>query len=356
MIIEELDGFCFQMRNDSRSFPFRYFYFAFQTSVCYSYLIKGKIQFPRDSFYQPANSLQIQGVAMRLFLILLLALPFLCQNVLAQHSIDPRGKLLRITSAHTAFPHPDRYHGYDYRNKHFTFKNHYDDSTVAIFVPHAFKAQSAVNLFFYFHGWWNSIDKSLKDFKLIEQFISGNKNAIFVFPEGARNAADSFGGKLEQKGTFKKLVSDVLHTLQERHIIQTSEVGTIILAGHSGAYRVMAFILNRGGLTDHIKEVYLFDALYDQIEKYAHWITHYNGRFLDIVTPNGGTKANSEQLFEDLQDWGFKPFKYQGNAITATLLNGHRQIFIFTDLKHSEVMNPYLGIFLQSSTLPQIGK
>ena len=286
---------------------------------------------------------------MRFLWIMLLFFAFSLNQSHCQTPPDSSGRLLFFQSKHTPFPHPDRRKGYDYSGKHYGFKNHYKDSTIAVFIPQSFKAGEEVDLVFYFHGWWNTVQKSLKDFDLIRQFSRSRKNAILVFPESARNAPDSFGGKLEQKDEFKWLVSDVLKFLQEQNFIRTRKIGAIVLAGHSGAYRVISFILNRGGLTDHIKEVYLFDALYDQIEKFARWITVFNGRFVDIVTPNGGTRQNSERLLNDLIDWGFTPFSYQGSIIDTKTLRRHHLVFIFTTLKHSEVINPYFGLFLQTS-------
>ena len=293
---------------------------------------------------------------MRFLWIVFLLITFSINQSQSHTAPDISGHLLFFRSKHTLFPHPKRLNGYDYARKHYGFTNHYDDSTVAVFVPSGFKEGDQINFVFYFHGWWNNVRKSLKEFKLLQQFNSSEKNAILVFPEGARNAPDSFGGKLEQKNEFKWLVNDVLIFLQEQNFIRTKKVGTIVLAGHSGAYRVISFILNRGGLTDHIKEVYLFDALYDQIEKFAHWITAYNGRFLDIITPNGGTWQNSERLFNDLIDWGVATDSVHENNINIQTLTKQKRIFIFTDLRHSEVINPYFRLFLQSSQLPEAHK
>ncbi len=89
--------------------------------------------------------------------------------------------------------------------------------------------------------------------------------------------------------------------MKEKKKIKSTTVGNIILARHSGAYRVISFCLMRGGLTNNISDVMLFDALYGQAEKYAHWIDNYKERFINIYTDSGGTKNETENLMADLE-------------------------------------------------------
>lgn len=264
------------------------------------------------------------------------------------------GQLTIIQSSNSLFPHPLRATGHTYKDSLYSYEKHYSDSSVAIFIPQNYQLKDSVHLVFYFHGWWNNIHKSMNEFKLPEQFSNSKKNAIFVFPEGPKDAPDSFGGKLEEKNIFKQLVHEVLHFLYSEKKITSAQPGKIILSGHSGAYRVISLILNRGGLTDFISEVYLFDALYGQLQKYSHWLEKYQGRFINIVTPNGGTKYNSEEFLNDLDDWQMSYYRHERNEISLNQLLNERIIFIFTDLSHNEVIDPYFKLFLQSSWLKSI--
>ena len=259
------------------------------------------------------------------------------------------GQITILSSPNSPFPHPDRSVGHTYHDSLYSFEEHYNDSSVAIFVPESFVKADSVDLVFYFHGWYNNIHKSLEQFRLIEQFANSGKNAILVFPEGPKNAPDSFGGKLEQTGMFKSLVEEVLEELQEHKMISASVPGDIILSGHSGAYRVISAILNRGGLSANVSEVYLFDALYGQVENYTHWLDQYSGRFVNIVTPDGGTYYNSLDLMQDFQDWGIPATKYEQNQITVEELKQDNIITIYTSLGHSDVIDPFFEILLKSS-------
>jgi len=256
------------------------------------------------------------------------------------------------------FPHPDRANGHIYNGKVFSKEEHYSDSSVAVFIPKGFMQTAQTNFVIYFHGWGNNIDTACAKFKLIEQFTESNKNAIFIFPEGPKNSFDSFGGKMEEKNGLKYLINDVSTFLGEKGKISSKEVGNIILAGHSGAYRVISFCLMRGGLTPNISDVILFDALYSGTEKYAHWINNYIGRFINIYTDNGGTKNESQILMDDLDGWGIPYLNVEEIDLEMTDLTNNRLIFIHTDLSHNEVISKrnQLFKFLKTSNISTIEK
>lgn len=250
------------------------------------------------------------------------------------------------------FPHPKRANGHTYNNQTFPADKHYSDSSVAIFIPKGYSPQKKTDLVIYFHGWYNNIDSACAQFQLIEQFVEAKKNAIFVFPEGPKDAPDSFGGRLEEKDGLKNLADDVLKYLKKKMKIDHTNIGKIILAGHSGAYHVISFCLMRGGLTKNISDVILFDALYGQTEKYVYWIDHYKGRLINIYTDNGGTKPETENLMADLDGWGIPYFKTEESDLQTTVLTNNRLIFIHTDLGHNDVIaarNQFHRFLLSSS-------
>jgi hypothetical protein len=261
------------------------------------------------------------------------------------------GELFVPQFSSAPFPHTERSMGHTYNNNFFSAQEHYNDSSVAIFIPRGFRQTDKINFVFYFHGWYNNIDSSCAQFKLIEQFCESNKNAIFVFPEGPKNSPDSYGGKLEEKDGLKNLTDDVLKYLNKKKKIKSLAVGNIILAGHSGAYRVISFCLMHGGLTQNIYDVILFDALYGQTEKYVHWIENFTGRFINIYTDNGGTKNETENLMHDFDAWNIQYFKTEENELKLTDLMNNRLIFIHTELTHNKVISARMQFrdFLKTS-------
>lgn len=260
----------------------------------------------------------------------------------------------QFTSA--PFPHPDRMNGHIYDDKTYSAQEHYSDSSVAIFIPKEFKPEEETNFVVYFHGWNNNIDSACAQFNLIEQFCESNKNAMFIFPEGPKNSPDSYGGKLEGKDGLKNLIDDVLKYLNDNRKLNSTKVGKIILAGHSGAYQVISFCIIRGGLTNNISDVILFDALYGQTEKYVHWIENFNGRFINIYTDNGGTKDETESLMDDLDTWRISYLKTKESELKLNDLENNRFIFIHTELTHNEVISTknQFRDYLRTSKLPLI--
>lgn len=249
------------------------------------------------------------------------------------------GDLLITELQNAPFPHQKRMSGHNYDNKNYSFEEHYNDSTVLIFVPKAYEQKNENDFVIHFHGWYNNVDSVLHQFKLIEQFSESNQNAILIIPQGPKNASDSFGGKLEEENGFHRFMNEIVDLLYQKKIISNKSIGNIILSGHSGGYRVISYILMRGGLTENIKEVFLFDGLYGQIEKYAYWLDHFDGKLINIYTENGGTKEESENLMECFNSWKVPYiFKNEIDFLDDDLRN-NRIIFIYTDVGHNEVVH-----------------
>jgi hypothetical protein len=263
------------------------------------------------------------------------------------------GRLIFYKSGNSLFPHPARREGYNYDNEMYSFEEHYNDSTIAIFIPVSYQSNDSINLVIHFHGWYNNVDSVIRRFDLINQFVNSGINAILILPQGPKNAPDSFGGKLEEKDGFKNFVGDIVKFLNEQNILDIKDINHIILSGHSGGYRVIAFILLRGGMTSYINEVYLFDGLYSDLEKYSFWMTHTLVRFINVYTDNGGTKAESLKLLDDLEGWGINHLNITEPKLTNETLRSHRIVFIHSDDGHNDVISKHNNFerFLKTSAV-----
>lgn len=270
----------------------------------------------------------------KIFTIIIL---FLASCTFAQSSISTVGQILRLELNNSPFPHEDRANGYKYKDDIYSAADHYSDSTTLVFIPEYFDPSGATDIVVYFHGWNNNVDSMIEQFDLVRQFYESRINAILVMPEGPKNAPDSFGGKLEEKNMFFIFISEIFDNLNSELDIDIRP-GKITLSGHSGAYRIMSYILMRGGLNDSIEKVILFDALYADTEKYAYWLDHYNGKFIDIYTPHGGTKRESENLMECLTAWDIPYIYVIEDELTDEVLNENRIVFIASQLSHNEVI------------------
>ncbi|HXS57240.1 MAG TPA: hypothetical protein VN726_14010 [Hanamia sp.] len=244
----------------------------------------------------------------------------------------------KITSSHTSFPDTGRIRGHTYNNVLYNTADHYSDSSVIIITPKNFVAKKKVDMIFWFHGWSNNIDSALTEYGLSRQFAEADVNAVLVLAETAKNAPDSYAGKLEQKNTFHKLVKDVLQKLRQMHVISARDgAGNIILAGHSGAYRVMAYILEDGNVP--VNEVILFDALYANTDKFMSWLTTYkNHRFIDLYTNHGGTYEETKDMMHQITNSGLAVDSLEEEDITPAILKDNRIIFIHTLHQHNDII------------------
>ncbi len=261
------------------------------------------------------------------------------ENLLERYS--SQGELIVTQLASAPFPHPKRAEGHQYKGQLYSAKDHYSDNTVAIFIPKGFHETGKIDFVVHFHGWKNHVEGVLGQYKLIEQLVASGRNAVLVVPQGPRDAPDSFGGKLEDADGFKHFMADVVETLRQKSSLKKKDfaLGQIVLSGHSGGYEVISAIVDRGGLTGHVREVWLFDALYAQTPKFLTWIDRKQGRFIDIYTEHGGTKAETEKLMATLKERGTAFFAGKEGEVKPEDLQANRLIFIYTDLPHNDVVH-----------------
>lgn len=267
---------------------------------------------------------------------------------------------LIVTPFKTApFPHPVRAEGHYYKTNFFSAKEHYSDSTVAIFIPKDFRPTRQIDFVVHFHGWGNNVTRAFEHYHLIEQFVASGKNAILIVPQGPYNASDTFDGKLEDPNGFARFMNEALSVIESKGNIPKPQIGKIILSGHSGGYGVMAAIVDVGGLNDHIQEVWLFDALYGRTEKFTKWFSAPKAnslRFIDIYTDHGGTDDETKNLMADLKKKKIPYYFAEEKDAVAKDLEKSKLVFLHTGNVHDVVMqeNNTFENFLRTSHLAPI--
>ena len=262
-------------------------------------------------------------------------------------------KVFRISSTHTSFPDTARANGHMYNNTLYDATAHYSDSSVLIFVPPNFDPHKKVDILFWFHGWGNNIDSAVVRYDLIDQFNRSKINSVFVLAESAKDAPDSYGGKLERQNEFKELVDDVMRKLKKEKVARKKdEPGNVVLAGHSGAYRVMAYILQNGNV--HVNEVILFDALYAETGKFIKWLKEDTAhRFINIYTNEGGTDVESKEMVKQLTNENIISYSVEEADLTPLILQQHNIVIIHSPHKHNDIIQrpDNFKLFLENSVL-----
>jgi len=276
--------------------------------------------------------------------LLLFLLSFLFGTASAQRDASPASgyRLIRFTSPHNCFPDTARNAGHlDGDHIFQPRKDHYDDSSVLLVVPESYHPKTRVDLVFWYHGWHNNIDTALRFYGLARQFAASQVNAILALPEAGRNVADSYGGKMNRKDMFRLLVNDVMIQLKEQHLGPAdAQPGRIILAGHSGAFLVIANILDNGN--QPIDEVFLFDALYSHVPSFMDWIGKdtQNHHFVHWFTnKGGGTDEVSDSMMTRLRERGW-PFRLvEESEVTPAILKNNKILFIHSPREHNVIIN-----------------
>ncbi len=249
-------------------------------------------------------------------------------------------RIIHFTTSHSSFPDTGRISGHLYDSVLYTNAEHYSDSSVLLVIPKQFQKTNKVDLVFWFHGWRNNIDTAADFYKLSKQFVASKRNAILVLSETARNAPDSYGGKLEQPGMFRALVNDVMNELEKRGVVSPDAKSShILLAGHSGAFRVIAYILQNGQVA--VQEVFLFDALYSQLDKYLNWIYQdQSNHFVHWFTNHGGgTDEMSDTMMVQLKEHHSEYTLVEEGAINSEVIRNNRILFVHSLREHNVIIN-----------------
>lgn len=262
---------------------------------------------------------------------------------------------LRFTSTHTSFPDTGRINGHLYHEVLYSAAAHYSDSNVLILVPPGFQPSKKVGMIFWFHGWNNNIDSALVRYGIARQFSSMGLNMVLVLAETARDAPDSYGGKLEREGTFRSLVSEVLRELVSRGVEGPKcRVGPLVLAGHSGAYRVIAGILRHGEVP--VSKVVLFDALYANRDDFFDWLSSKrHHRFIDIYTDHGGTLEETGTFIKQVRDAGIRLDTLEEKDLTSKMVRNQRVLFIHSLHAHDDIIQhpDNFALLLEKGSIPK---
>ena len=258
------------------------------------------------------------------------------------------GETILRPFAGAPYPHPSRENGF----KTFPRDPHYVDSTVGIFIPKNYVPGDTVDYVVHFHGHKNHVSKVLEQYKLPQQLAAAKVNAILIVPQGPKDAADSGDGKLElDKNGFEKLIDEVTAYLNAQGKIHTKTIGKILLSAHSGGYKVLASILDHGGLADHITDALLLDSSYGNLEWFANWAAadpnHH--RLVSLFTDH--LADENQQIMALLDKAGVKYRKLDEKSVKDADFLPRGVTFMHTRGPHDQVPVDYFGPLVKTSAL-----
>ncbi len=184
----------------------------------------------------------------------------------------------------------------------------YNDSRVLVHVPEMFDVRKPGVIVVFFHGNGATLERDVRDRQLVPQQISDSGvNAVLLAPQLAVNAADSSAGKFWQPGGFKRFIDESAGHLARLYGDPKSAQAfanlPIVIVGYSGGFVPTAWSLEVGGIPNRVRGVFLLDAVYGELDKFASWIEkNRTGFFVSSYTRY--TKRRDLELMQMLRDKG----------------------------------------------------
>jgi len=216
------------------------------------------------------------------------------ERVIPLHDVDwntfPGGRWGIYRSIAAPFPHPKRKRGFKAADgTSYPYHPHYDDDSIVVVVPQSFReTENGANLIVHLHGGPGDNMSSLEKDRMPQSLAGQNINALLVLPQGPYRANDSFGGKLTDPGGLGRLVEDVLATMKQEKIIQTSRLNQLILSAEGSGDQSVATALRRGGLDGKITDLFLLGPPTIPPQLFRDWVKKGAGKVHTAYAPEAG--------------------------------------------------------------------
>jgi hypothetical protein len=184
----------------------------------------------------------------------------------------------------------------------------YNDNRVLMHVPENFDVRKPGVIVVFFHGNGATLERDVRDRQLVPQQISDSGvNAVLLAPQLAVDAADSSAGKFWQPGGLKRFVTESADHLAKLYGDPAAAKAfanmPVVLVGYSGGFVPTAWSLEVGGLGNRVRGVFLLDAVYGELDKFASWIVNNrSGFFVSAYTRY--TQRHDQELMQMLRDKG----------------------------------------------------
>jgi hypothetical protein len=184
----------------------------------------------------------------------------------------------------------------------------YNDSRVLVHVPETFDVRKPGVIVVFFHGNGATLERDVRDRQLVPQQISDSGvNAVLLAPQLAVDAADSSAGKFWQPGGFKRFMDESTAHLARLYgdpkSAQAFASMSIVIVGYSGGFLPTAWSLEVGGVTNRVRGVFLLDAVYGELDKFASWIENNRSGFF-VSSYTRYTKRHDAELMAMLREKG----------------------------------------------------
>jgi hypothetical protein len=239
----------------------------------------------------------------------------------------------------------------------------FNDDRVLVHVPNTFDIHKPGVIVVFFHGNGATLERDVRDRQLVPQQITASGvNAVLLAPQLAVDAADSSAGKFWQPGGLKRFVSESAERLADitgdPDAAKTFANMPVVIVGYSGGFVPAAYSLDVGGLGGRVRGVFLLDAVYGELDKFASWIANNRSAFF-VSSYTHYTKRHDADLMRMLKDKGIavsedmdQPLK-PGSVVFVETPDGvtHRDY-----VTHAWTENPVKEVLVKMAETPALSR
>jgi hypothetical protein len=237
----------------------------------------------------------------------------------------------------------------------------FNDNRVLMHVPENFDIHKPGVIVVFFHGNGATLERDVRNRQLVPQQISDSGvNAVLLAPQLAVDAADSSAGKFWQPGGLKRFVDESADHLADLYgdprAAKAFANMPVIIVGYSGGFVPTAWSLEVGGLGNRVRGVFLLDAVYGELDKFASWVgKNRTGFFVSSYTHY--TERHDRDLMRMIRDKGIAvsqsmdgPLK-PGSVVFVETPEGVRHRDYVT---HAWTQNPLKEVLVKMAATPAL--
>jgi hypothetical protein len=237
----------------------------------------------------------------------------------------------------------------------------FNDSRVLMHVPETFDIHKPGVIVVFFHGNGATLERDVRNRQLVPQQISDSGvNAVLLAPQLAVDAADSSAGKFWQPGALKRFIDESADHLAEMYGDPRAAAAfanmPVIIVGYSGGFVPTAYSLEVGGLGNRVRGVFLLDAVYGELDKFASWVEHNRSGFF-VSSYTHYTEHHDRDLMHMIRSKGIAvsesmdgPLK-PGSVVFVETPEGVRHRDYVT---HAWTLNPVKEVLVKMAATPAL--
>jgi hypothetical protein len=230
-------------------------------------------------------------------------------------------------------------------------------------VPDNFDPTKPIHLVVYNHGYGDTASSSYANAKLDQQFHDAPPNTILIVPEWQASPASRTGtdGRFGENGRFKNLVDEAFSKTPGLQGLNTNNIDSIALIGHSAGFKDVERELYNNGLSSKVNSVTMLDAMYDPtgmdtwLRNNIHALSDGSKRFVNVSNDTfPQSRAQAGRIKEMLRAAGlpssnvYEDYNNSGSVMDLNKLQQHSIAFKYSEAtvpgkgEHMSIPNLYI--------------